>query len=106
MVEKEITNQEVKMAGTKKGGKRAAKTNLKNHGKDFYRIIGSKGGSVKGIKKGFAAHPELAKIYGAKGGRNGKRGTADEAALNRLQKEIKKLKQPWRHSLYAKKGEE
>lgn len=94
------------MAGTKKGGQRAAKTNLKKHGKDFYRIIGSKGGSVKSPKKGFGSHPELAKIYGAKGGRNGRRGTAEEAAMNRLQKEIKKLKQPWRKSLYAKKGEE
>lgn len=94
------------MSGTPEGGKKAAKTNMAIHGKDFYRAIGAKGGSRTGIKKGFALHPELAKIYGAKGGRNSKRGTAEEAAINRLQKELKKLKEPWRQSLYAKKGNE
>jgi len=92
------------MSGTPEGGKKAAKTNMAIHGKDFYRAIGAKGGSVKSPLKGFGAHPELAKLYGAKGGRNGKRGTAQEAAIARLQKEIKRLREPWRQSPYAKKG--
>ena len=53
------------MASTKEGGKKAAKTNLLNHGKDFYHNIGKKGGQNgrgDGYKGGFAANPELAKI--------------------------------------------
>lgn len=60
------------MPGTKIGGLKAAKTNLKKHGKDFYRIIGSKGGQA-GHTGGFAARPELARIAGAKGGRISRR---------------------------------
>lgn len=33
------------MAGTKLGGQKAAITNIKNHGKDFYTRIGRIGGS-------------------------------------------------------------
>lgn len=32
------------MAGTTEGGSKAAKKNKKLYGKDFYRIIGAKGG--------------------------------------------------------------
>lgn len=60
------------MAGSKAGGKKAAKKNLEQYGKDFYRMIGSKGGR-NGHTGGFAAHPELAKIAGAKGGRRSTR---------------------------------
>ena len=60
------------MAGTKVGGQKAAKTNKKRHGDDFYQRIGSKGGQL-GRTGGFAANPELAKIAGAKGGRASKR---------------------------------
>lgn len=60
------------MVGTKSGGQKAAKTNLKIHGKDFYRIIGSKGGQA-GHTGGFAANPELARKAGAKGGRISRR---------------------------------
>ena len=63
------------MSGTVAGGRKARNTNYKLHGKDFYRIIGSKGGQQKPSKpRGFAANPELAKIAGAKGGRKSKRG--------------------------------
>lgn len=65
------------MAGTKAGGKKAAKTNLLIHGKDFYRNIGKKGGQNgrgEGYKGGFAGNPELAKIAGRKGGKISKRG--------------------------------
>lgn len=60
------------MTGTKAGGQKAAKTNKKKHGEDFYRIIGSKGGQL-GHTGGFAANPELARIAGAKGGRASRR---------------------------------
>lgn len=60
------------MAGNIEGGRKAAKTNLKLHGKDFYRIIGSKGGQA-GHTGGFAANPELARRAGAIGGRISRR---------------------------------
>jgi len=61
------------MAGTKAGGQKAAATNLKKYGPDFYRNIGSIGGR-NGNTGGFAANPELAKIAGARGGRISRRG--------------------------------
>lgn len=62
------------MPGNKIGGRKAAKTNKELYGEDFYRILGSKGGQKKGVKKGFALNPEMAKIAGAKGGKKSKRG--------------------------------
>lgn len=41
-------------------------------------IIGSKGGSVTGVKKGFASNPALARIVGRKGGGISKRGARNE----------------------------
>lgn len=62
------------MSGTVSGGQKARKTNIKKYGKNFYRVIGSRGGQVKTNKpKGFAANPALARIAGAKGGRVSKR---------------------------------
>ena len=63
------------MAGTKEGGLKTKITIYEKHGKDFYRNIGRKGGK-NGHTGGFASNPELAKIAGAKGGRNSKRGKA------------------------------
>lgn len=63
------------MAGTKAGGKKAAETNRKKYGDEFYINIGRKGGQ-NGHTGGFASNPELAKIAGAKGGRVSKRGKA------------------------------
>ena len=63
------------MPGTKAGGLKAAATNKKIHGPDFYKKIGKQGGLV-GHTGGFAANPELAKIAGAAGGRKSKRGPA------------------------------
>ena len=63
------------MAGTKIGGQRAAQTNKKRYGSDWYARIGQIGGK-NGNTGGFAANPELAKIAGAKGGRHSKRGPA------------------------------
>lgn len=61
------------MAGTVKGGLKAARTNKKRYGKEFYVKIGQRGGA-KGRTGGFAANPELAREAGAKGGRRSKRG--------------------------------
>lgn len=55
------------MSGTKVGGQKAAKTNKKRHGKDFYAKIGAKGGR-NGHTGGFAANPELARKAGQIGG--------------------------------------
>lgn len=63
------------MAGTKAGGQKAAATNKKIYGSEFYREIGRIGGK-RGHTGGFFANPELAKIAGAKGGRKSKRGKA------------------------------
>lgn len=60
------------MPGTKAGGIKARNTNYEKHGKDFYRIIGSKGGQ-NGHTGGFAKNPELARKAGAKGGRISRR---------------------------------
>lgn len=68
------------MAGTREGGIKSAKKTKENHGDDFFRKIGAKGGSrthLSGAKpKGFATNPELARISGAKGGRISRRGKA------------------------------
>lgn len=61
------------MSGTKEGGIKAAETNKSRHGSDFYKKIGSKGGKAVGVKKGFAANPELARKAGQKGGKISKR---------------------------------
>lgn len=63
------------MAGTVIGGKKAAKTNKKKHGDNFYAEIGRKGGK-NGHTGGFAANPQLAKEAGRKGGKISKRGPA------------------------------
>ena len=63
------------MAGTPAGGQKAAQTNLKKHGKDFYKRIGKKGGQ-NGHTGGFASNPELAKIAGRKGGKKSKSGAS------------------------------
>lgn len=60
------------MAGTIAGGRKAAKTNIKLYGEDFYARIGAKGGR-NGHTGGFAANPALARIAGAKGGRKSRR---------------------------------
>jgi general stress protein YciG len=63
------------MAGTKAGGKKAAATNKKKYGKDFYFRIGTLGGKV-GRTGGFYADRDLARRAGEKGGRNSRRGAA------------------------------
>lgn len=60
------------MAGTKDGGKAAAKTNKEKYGADFYAKIGAAGGK-KGRTGGFFANRELAREAGRKGGRISRR---------------------------------
>ncbi len=60
------------MAGTKPGGKAAAKTNRTKYGHDFYAKIGAMGGK-KGHTGGFYANRDLARTAGAKGGRVSRR---------------------------------
>jgi len=63
------------MAGTKAGGQKAAATNKKKYGDDFYAKIGKNGGH-KGKTGGFAAGDagrERARVYGAIGGRISRR---------------------------------
>jgi general stress protein YciG len=57
------------MAGTKAGGKLAAKTNKERHGKNFYQRNGRLGGATPTSKpKGFAAKgSEFAAMCGRKG---------------------------------------
>jgi general stress protein YciG len=63
------------MSGTKDGGIKAAETNKKRYGSNFYKKIGSEGGK-KGTTGGFAANPELARVAGRKGGKKSKRPKA------------------------------
>lgn len=72
------------MSGTVEGGREAAKTNRKRHGKDFYARIGRKGGQ-RGQTGGFASlkvgddgltGPQRARIAGAQGGSKSRRGKA------------------------------
>lgn len=63
------------MAGTRTGGLKASSTNRAKYGENFYKNIGSKGGSVITDKpKGFAANPELARRVGARIGLRTRKG--------------------------------
>lgn len=69
------------MAGTKLGGKKAAITNMRKYGKDFYAAIGSRGGK-NGRTGGFASElvgadgltgRERASAVGTVGGKKSRR---------------------------------
>ena len=75
------------MSGTKSGGRKAAKTNIRLHGKDFYKRIGQIGGR-NGHTGGFAANPELARIAGRKGGKKSRRGPAKDD-IDKIEEELK-----------------
>ena len=61
------------MSGTVEGGRKAAATNKKKYGKDFFKNIGRKGGQ-NGHTGGFASNHELAVRAGQLGGRKSRRG--------------------------------
>lgn len=71
------------MAGTKEGGKKAAATNKKRWGKDWYAKIGKKGGKAL-VPKGFALNPELAREAGARGGKISRRGHSKNRPGNKI----------------------
>lgn len=64
------------MAGTKKGGLKAASTNKTRYGKEFYARIGAIGGKKTGLK-GFALDRERARRAGQVGGRISRRGKSN-----------------------------
>lgn len=61
------------MAGTLAGGKKAAETNKRKYGENWYKLLGQKGGKRK-VPKGFAINKELAREAGRKGGLVSRRG--------------------------------
>ena len=75
------------MSGTKEGGKRAAETNKKNHGPNFYAEIGRRGGknghtggfASEGIGKDGLTGFQRAQIAGRKGGLKSRRGPSRRA---------------------------
>lgn len=71
------------MSGTRKGGMKTKETIIKYYGKDFFKEIGHKGGSVSGIAKGFALMPkEKVQEAGRKGGKISKRGKSKKNAYS------------------------
>jgi general stress protein YciG len=64
------------MAGTKKGGLKAASTNKTRYGKEFYARIGAIGGKKTGLK-GFALDRDRARRAGQIGGRISRRGKSN-----------------------------
>ena len=77
------------MAGTKKGGIKAADTNKKRYGHEFYVNIGRKGGQIS-RGGGFASNPELAREAGIKGGRASRRtkNISDDLSKLSVQEEV------------------
>ncbi len=62
------------MPGTKAGGVKAAKSNKRKYGEDFYKKIGALGGKL-GRTGGFFANRELASEAGRIGGLKSRRGS-------------------------------
>lgn len=90
------------MSGTKAGGIRAAKTNKKLHGKDFYSKIGKKGGLVSTPTGGFGSPkkdengltgPERARLAGSIGGANSSRAGIKNGE-GKTKKRVKKSPEP------------
>lgn len=64
--------------GTHEGGLKAAETNKKRYGNDFYKGIGALGGK-KSRGGGFASmSPERVRELGRKGGMKSRKGKRDE----------------------------
>lgn len=61
------------MPGTRDGGLKAANTNMKRYGSDFYHNIGKLGGQ-KSTGGGFTKYPGLAREAGRLGGLRSRRG--------------------------------
>lgn len=71
------------MPGTKIGGQKAAATNKRKHGSDFYSRIGRKGGLKSHPEtRPFTLNPELAKRAGHNGGTKSRRGPSKKHGGN------------------------
>lgn len=77
------------MSGTKQGGIKAAATNKKLHGADFYARIGARGGK-NGHTGGFAANPQRARIAGRRGGLTSSRAKHPKSLIER-QREVEEM---------------
>ena len=75
------------MSGNKIGGQKAAETNKRLYGKDWYAKIGQIGGR-NGHTGGFAANPELAREAGRKGGKISRRGPSKNSSRIKNEREI------------------
>lgn len=62
------------MPGTLLGAIKASETTRRTRGEDFYKRIGSIGGSVRNVKKGFACNQAMSITAGRKGGHRSVRG--------------------------------
>lgn len=71
------------MSGTREGGIKTRKALKERYGDDYYRYIGSIGGS-RSKTGGFAANPKLAKEAGVKGGLTSRRSTYDKEEIERI----------------------
>jgi general stress protein YciG len=67
------------MAGTVKGGQKAAQTNKQRYGANFYEVIGRSGGTIS-RGGGFAKNRELAVEAGRRGGQASRRRKAEDKA--------------------------
>ena len=75
------------MSGTKHGGLKCAETNKTLYGEDWYAQIGKKGGSKKGIRKGFALmDKEKLRAISIKGGSISRRGKKKKITFASSQK--------------------
>lgn len=71
-----LRNWRHKVAGTKAGGLKAAQSNKKKYGKDYYTNLGKRGGSAAHpMGRGFQLSDKAAEA-GRKGGKISKRGKA------------------------------
>lgn len=78
------------MPGNKIGGLKAAATNRRKYGDDFYKNIGKKGGA-NGHTGGFAANIEIARLAGMKGGKISRRKSKFDKELRASLPVIKKF---------------
>lgn len=69
------------MAGTKRGGQKAAATNKMRYGQNFYTLIGRKGGKIS-RGGGFAVDREIAVRAGRKGGKASRRVPVEMKAVH------------------------
>lgn len=67
------------MAGTQRGGRKAAATNKQRYGANFYETIGALGGR-KSRGGGFAKNPNLAREAGRRGGMASRRRKSNSQA--------------------------